>query len=274
MKRLSTILLLGVLLTGLWSCEKDENRVFFEGGTAPVLSVSNSTPLLRFEDADKEAIRLNWTNPEYRFTTGISSQDVNYIIEIDTATASFNRPSKSSIGVNREISRAFTVSQLNDILLNTMLLAPGKEHNLEIRVKAAIGNTPTDVYSNTLAMKVTPYALPPKVTPPATGTLFIVGNATPGGWNNPVPVPSQQFTQVSETLYELTLNLVGGGAYLLIPTNGQWSKYNVNDDTVPGISEGGDFFREGAKDIPGPAAAGTYKITVDFQRGKFTVVKQ
>ncbi|HLO94388.1 MAG TPA: hypothetical protein VK195_08725 [Burkholderiaceae bacterium] len=79
---------------------------------------------------------------------------------------------------------------------------------------------------------------------------------------------------MAQTLYEITLDMVGGGAYLLIPTNGQWAKYNVNDDTIPGIAEGGDFFREGSRDIPGPAAAGTYKITVDFQRGKFTVVKQ
>jgi hypothetical protein len=155
-----------------------------------------------------------------------------------------------------------------------MLLAPGKEHNLEVRVRAAIGNTATAVFSNSISIKATPYALPPKVAPPTTGALYIVGNATPGGWNNPVPVPSQQFTRVSETLYEITLDMVGGGAYLLIPTNGQWAKYNVNDDTIPGIAEGGDFFREGSRDIPGPAAAGTYKITVDFQRGKFTVVKQ
>ena len=274
MKRLSIYFLLGVLLTSLWSCEKEENRVYFEGGTAPTLTVNNAAPVLRFEDSDKEAIRFNWTNPDYKFTTGISSQDVNYIIEIDTAGANFSRPSKASVSVNRELSRSFTVTQLNDILQNTMLLAAGKEHALEVRVRASIGNTATEVYSNTLPIRATPYALPPKVSPPSTGALFIVGNATPGGWTNPVPVPSQQFTRVSETLYEITIAMVGGGAYLLIPTNGQWAKYSVNDNTIPGIAEGGDFFREGGKDIPGPAAAGTYKITVDFQRGKFTVVKQ
>ncbi|MCF1715795.1 SusE domain-containing protein [Flavihumibacter sp. RY-1] len=274
MKRLSIFLLLGVLLTSLWSCEKEENRVYFEGGTPPALTVNNASPGLRFEDSDKEAIRFNWTNPDFKFNTGISSQDVNYILEMDTAGANFSRPTKASVSVNRELSRSFTVSQFNDVLQNTMLLAAGKEHNLEVRVRASIGNTATAVFSNSISIKATPYALPPKIAPPTTGALYIVGSATPGGWNNPVPVPSQQFTRVSETLYEITLDMVGGGAYLLIPTNGQWAKYNVNDDTIPGIAEGGDFFREGSKDIPGPAAAGTYKITVDFQRGKFTVVKQ
>lgn len=274
MKRFLNFLILGTLLTGLWSCEKEENRVYFEGGTAPVLTTTNNSPLLRFEDSDKEVFRLNWTNPEYKFSTGVSSQDVNYIIEIDTSGANFARSTKASLGVNRELSKSFTVSEFNEILLNIMVLQAGKEHHLEMRVKAAIGNTATTVFSNTLDIKATPFALPPKVTPPADGNLYIIGNATAWGWTNPVPVPLHQFTQISETLYELTIDLVGGGAYLLIPTNGQWSKYNVNDETIPGISEGGDFVREGQKDIPGPAAAGTYKITVDFQRGKFTVVKQ
>lgn len=274
MKRLSIFLLLGVLLTTLWSCEKEENRIYFEGGTAPVLTITNTNPALRFEDGDKEAFRLNWTNPDFKFTTGISSQDVNYIIEVDTAGANFSRPTKASVGVNRELSRTFTVNQWNELLLNTMQLEAKKEHNLEMRVVAAIGTTPTALYSNTLAVKTTPFALPPKVTPPASETLFIVGNATASGWTNPVPVPSQQFTRVSETLYEITVDLVGGGEYLLIPTNGQWAKYCVNDETLPGLSGGGDFVREGGKNIPAPAAAGRYKITVDFQRGKFTVVKQ
>lgn len=274
MKLLTRIMFLLAAATSIWSCKKDENKIYYEGGTAPVLAASTEAAVLDFINADKEALKFSWTNPNYQFTTGISSQDVNYVLEIDTVGANFTNPNKASVAISKDLSKTFKVSELNDLLLNVMVLLPKMEHNLEARLKSTLGSSAALLYSNTIQMKVTPYAIPPKVTPPATGTLFIVGSATPGGWTNPVPVPAQQFTQVSETLYELTLNLVGGGAYLLIPKNGEWAKYNVPDDTVPGLANGGDFNREQSKDIPGPAVAGTYKITVDFQRGKFTVVKQ
>ena len=155
-------------------------------------------------------------------------------------------------------------------------MKPGLSHNLEIRLKAGIGsNNAVPLISNVLAFKVTPYAIPPKVVPPVSGQLFLVGSATADGWNNPVPVPGQQFTQMSATLYEITVPLKGGQEYLLLPVNGDWGhKYAVKDNTVSGLANGGDFGFDLSKNFPGPAADGTYKITVDFQRGKFTVTKQ
>lgn len=42
-----------------------------------------------------------------------------------------------------------------------------------------------------------------------------------------------------------------------------------------GTWEGGDFEKKDSDpQFPGPPTSGTYKITVDFQRGKFIVVKQ
>ena len=63
---------------------------------------------------------------------------------------------------------------------------------------------------------------------PYTGVLptnlYIVGDATTGGWNNPVPVPSQQLTRVNSSVWEITLPLVGGKQYLLLPLNGDWGQ--------------------------------------------------
>jgi hypothetical protein len=102
--------------------------------------------------------------------------------------------------------------------------------------------------------------------------LFIVGSATPGDWNNPVPVPSQEFTKVSPTLYQITIPLTGGGSYLFLQVNGQWVKYGF---TGPGNSnnpDGDDFMPEGG-DFIAPAASGNYKIEVNFQTGKFKLTK-
>lgn len=61
--------LLLALLFG--ACKKDENKVTFEGGTAPVLTASSNTINLAFANADNQAVKLSWTNPEYRFNTGV-----------------------------------------------------------------------------------------------------------------------------------------------------------------------------------------------------------
>jgi hypothetical protein len=276
MKSLSKIFLLSsFLIVALWSCKKDENKIYFEGGTPPAFaaSIKDSIPL-SFAGKDNEAIRISWTNPNYRMTTGVSSQDVAYLIEIDTAGANFTSPNKKSLAVSRDLGMTFTQNEFNDILLNQLVLKSGVKYNIEMRVISTLGaSKAVGLTSNVLKFAVTPYAIPPKVAPPTTGKLFIVGDATPGGWNNPVPTPAQEFRQVSPTMYEITLPLVGDKNYLLLPLNGDWgTKYGAmggnNSNNVDG-----DDFRVNGGDLKAPAASGTYKIVVDFQRGKFTLTK-
>ena len=71
MKHLSKIIFLSSLLfMVVISCKKDENKVFLEEGKDPVLTASTGAINLAFANADKEAVKLSWTNPDYRFTTG------------------------------------------------------------------------------------------------------------------------------------------------------------------------------------------------------------
>ena len=272
MKHIVKTLLAGFLVFGLWSCKKDENKVILKGGTDPVLSsnVTGTVPL-SYDTQNDPAFKLTWTNPEYQFNTGISSLDVSYNILIDT-TEDFSNPNLKTVSVGSDLSKTFTQTELNDILLNQLQLKAGISHKINIKINAFLGTGAAQLSSNVLSVNATPYAIPPKVKPPVSGELFLVGDATAGGWNNPVPVPSQQFTQISPTLYEITINLIGGKQYLAIPVNGDWShKYAVKNNPAP---SGGDFGYDWSDNFPGPTASGTYKITLDFQRGKFTVTPQ
>jgi len=272
MKNIFKILLGAFIIFGLWSCKKDENKVILKGGTPPVLSstVTGDIPLSN-ANANDEAFKLSWTNPEYQFNTGVSSLNVNYSILIDT-TSSFTNPNLKTISVGFDLSKTFTQGEFNDILLNQLQLTTGVSHKITIVVQAFLGGNAALLSSNVLSLTATPYAIPPKVNPPASGQLFLVGDATAGGWNNPVPVPSQQFTMVTPTLYEITVNLIGGKQYLAIPVNGDWThKYAVKNNPAP---SGGDFGYDFSDNFPGPANGGLYKISLDFQRGKFTVTPQ
>lgn len=282
MKQITKIFLSAtMLLMALVGCKKEENKIYFEGGTAPVLSANQSGSIaLSFVNKDAEAVKFTWTNPNYKFTTGLSSQDVFYKVEIDTTNAAgtlnpnFTFTGKQTIAVSKDLSLSITQGLLNDYLLNQLVLTPGVPHYLQVRVIANLVNNSATLVSNVLRFTVTPYAIPPKVDPPASGNLFIVGNATPGGWNNPVPVPSQQFTKLSSTVFQInSLAITGGNSYLLLPVNGDWStKYGgmgANNTNIPD----GDDFRIGGGDLLAPAASGNYKIVVDFQRGKFSLTK-
>ena len=102
--------------------------------------------------------------------------------------------------------------------------------------------------------------------------LYIVGDATTGGWNNPVPVPSQQLVRQNSAIWQLTLTMSGGHQYLLLPVNGDWSnKYAVADNSIPGLANGGAFGYNLSQNFPGPAAGGSYTLTVNFVKGRFTL---
>lgn len=270
-----------LLAVSFSSCKKDESKAFYNGGTAPVLSASSTTLPLTYANRDNQAISFSWTNPNYQFSSGISSQDVSYTLEIDTTGANFTNPNLQSVVISKELSVAFTQSVFNDYLLNQLVLKPGIPHNIEIRVKSSMVNNTAVLISNVLKFVVTPYSIPPKVTPPGTapdysdGKLYLVGDATPGGWSNPVPVPSQQFTRVNATLYEITISFTAGAdkAYLALPLNGDWGvKYGCIGGNKSNNADGDDF-KMGGGDILAPAASGNYKIQMDFQRGKFSVKK-
>src|SRR5215216_224450 len=102
MKHLSKIIFYSsLLLTVALSCKKDENKVFLEEGKAPALTASTGTIALAFINADKEAVKLSWTNPDYKFTTGISSQDVSYLVEIDRKGNNFTSSSRQTVAVSK-----------------------------------------------------------------------------------------------------------------------------------------------------------------------------
>lgn len=278
MKNSFKVMVLGLGLFAIWSCKKDENKNYFEDSTAPVLTATKTGTIpLSFATKDQEAIKLSWTNPAYKFTTGVSSQDVSYVVEIDTTGANFTNPKRKSIAVSKELSIAFTQNDFNDYLLNQLELKSGVPHNVEIRVKSSLATGAVELPSNVLKFTVTPYAIPPKVTPPASGKLYITGSATPASWQcgcGEAELTSQKFTQITPTLYELpSIALTGGNSYLLLPVYGSWSaKYGYTGSGNANNVDGDDF-KEGGNDIKAPAGSGNYKIQVNFQTGKFTLTK-
>ncbi|MCZ2460366.1 MAG: SusE domain-containing protein [Chitinophagales bacterium] len=281
MKKIFQILFSLALLPGVFSCKKDQVMDYYEGGTAPVLTGSSATIPLAFATANDQAVKLSWTNPEYMFTTGISSHDVNYLLEIDTTGAKFSNPKRKAISLSKDLSVSFTQNQLNGYLVNDMGLTVNKPHNIEVRVTASIGGS-VPLVSNVIKFAgVVPFAAPPKITPPASGELYIVGSAVAGGWDNPIAaanIAAQKFTQVSPTEYQLTIPIIGDGEYKFISVSGSWDadkQWSIATEQASGDPStlNYDLSPNGAN-VRAPQTSGTYLIVVDFQKGKVTLTKQ
>jgi hypothetical protein len=268
------------------ACKKDEAKVYYEGGTPPVLtSTAVDTIPLPVTDTTAFAVTFSWTNPNYQFSNGISSMNVTYYLQVDTVGANFTSPNMQTVAINSALSQTFSVSAFNALLGNGLQLSFGQPHNIQVRVESFLQPFTSStavaapLYSTALNYVVTPYAPPPKVAPPKSGTLFIVGSAIAvSGWNNPISpatqVPIQQFTQVSPTEYKITVPIVGSGEYKLIAVDGSWTdQWSVATNDDPTELLGGPFVYNGNNTLA-PAASGTYLIDVNFQTGMFSLTLQ
>lgn len=273
------LIVLFLFVAVISSCKKEETKIHFEGGTAPVLSGSTTAVRLEPGEEANEAIKFSWSNPDYKFTTGGSSHDVSYLLEYDTLGANFSSSKKQSISISKDLSFSYTVDALNKVLGNTMLLQlnPRRSYTMQARITSSIAGGVGKLTSNIFTFTVKPFPPPPKVPLPAAGNLWITGNAVASNWANPLPPPydaTHKFTRLpSFTDYELLINMNATGSYKLIQTQGDWStQYHM---VTGGTALNGSFeFGDANPAFPAPSVAGLYKLTFNFQLGTYTVVKQ
>jgi hypothetical protein len=265
MKKISKLLLFATLLIAFASCDKVADLPLYGPGTASVLSASASVIAPVPSDSNNVALTLNWTYPNHSTDTA----NIKYTLEIDSAGKNFAAPyTKVVMG---KLTGTYIAKELNNFLLGKGYVV-NVPVSMETRLISSYANNNERIISNTVAVRMTPYKVPPKVALPTTGKLFIVGAATQGGWNNPVPTPTQELARLNETTWAGVFQMNGAQQYLLLPLNGDWgNKFSVANGTIAGLSAGGDFGFNLSDNFPGPANSGWYQIIVDFQTGKFKV---
>ena len=254
-----------VVVTLITACDKVDSLPLYKSATATTLSASASSIAVLPADSSKIAITLSWSYPEF----AIDSTTAKYVIEIDSTGRNFSKAVTRTI--NGSLNTSYTGKEINAILL-AYDFKIGVAYDMDIRITASYANNNNQLTSNTIKVKMTPYKVPPKIALPTSGKLFIVGDGTQGGWNNPVPAPSQEFARVDETTFAGVFKMNGGNQFLLLPVNGDWTnKYAVANNNVGGINAGGDFGYNLSDNFKAPTTTGFYKIVVDFQIGKFSI---
>jgi hypothetical protein len=162
------------------------------------------------------------------------------------------------------------------------LLADNAVPNSNTPAPATSGLYEIIVNFQTNTFTVEPYTgipLPSSIvpTPPTLQTgLWIIGDATPQSpaWTNTVTaLASQQFTQISNAEFQITIALQGGKGYVFVPAAGDWN--NKYGGTTDGTGSGGGtlLFNNAvpSSNTPSPATSGNYLVDVNFITGIYTV---
>jgi hypothetical protein len=272
MKTLGKLMMMSVAGLLILSCQKEDAKTVTNPASVSVTANATQTTLVLDSTGAKTttATVISWNAAKFGAQIAVS-----YSIQYDTGTGNFTKPTSVALG-NNILSQTFTVRQLNDLALE-LGMKTGVAGTLKVRIASDVGSPDVPViYSPIVTLTVTPYTeqLPLKFPLPSSGTLFITGAATPGGWmaggGVGVPVPSQQFTQIDYRSFGIIINLTGGQQFLVVPVNGDWSnKYATANASASGT--GSSFAFNASNNFNAPATTGVYMIVFDFVTGAYTI---
>jgi len=263
-QHLKTIIGLFAVVLFMTACNKVSDLPKYESGNTPVLSASNNVIAPASADSNNVVLTLNWTDPGF----ATSPANCKYQIQVDSSGRNFSK------AVTRELfgklTTAFAAKELNAILIG-FGLAYNTAYDVDIRLIASYSNNNDRKISNVVKVNYKTYLTPPKVTPPASGKLYITGSASTFNWTNPsVMEPARTFGQLSNTSWGAVFYMNAGGLYKVLQTPGDWSSQfrMVNG----GTALAGSFIQEDADPaFLSPAPSGWYRFFFDFQSGTYRV---
>lgn len=211
------LLMLG-MLSG--SCKKELYEEIGVAQETPLqLNVDESPQVLNEKEAFSKKVEISWTSGTNKGTNSA----ITYTLEIDKQGNNFASAIVENLGKG-ELSKEYTVKQLNDMLIDHWKVAPGEEVSLEARVKTQVAGHPDLSEVSTAVLKVTAYK-------PVSTTLFIIGSSAPNGWDAGKAEPLK-LSQSSPGKFTWTGRL-NSGEFKFITTLGQFSpSYNKGSDNT------------------------------------------
>ncbi len=228
-----------------------------------VLNSTTRSVVTSAANASQEGVAFSWN-------AGFIGFEGTRTYKLEYSKGGTNFTAITTVNVATQ-SKSFTQLDLNNIAALSFGVPAGSVGNIDFRIRATNGLDKV-IYSNIVTVAVTPHSSKPVPKYPVPANLFLVGDASPSGWDNPVATPSQQFTRIDDNTFGMIIQLTGGKQYLLLPVNGSWSnKYSVSVATNAANPNGDSFQPDAPNNIPGPANSGLYKIIVDFVAGTYAV---
>ncbi|OMP80182.1 SusE domain-containing protein [[Flexibacter] sp. ATCC 35208] len=246
--RFNYIYILSFSMLTLFSCKKDGSFTQVKSGTTPGFTATDSVFVFTEADAASAAVTYNWTASE---DWGYKSI-VTYYLQIDEKGNGFKNATDVTIGTGI-LTKAYTVAGLNQVI-NNMGLAAGRQHDLVIRVKAAVDEVGDEVYSDSISLTVTPYYVPKVYT-----YLYLPGAYE--GWSFDNAGLDSVASVNNDGNYEGYMYLTGSTEFK-VTTAKSWD-VNYGDGGSGSLSSSGGNIAV--------SAAGYYRLTVDINQLTYTM---
>ena len=170
MKTLYNILTVMFCSLMMMSCSDNDYTELDKGHDVLTLTANQTAEVLNEANHAGEAITLNWTTG----TNYGKNCRIYYTLEIAPTGSDF---ANAYVAVDNETQvYSWTANQenLNALLLDKFGGKEGQTVALDARVTACVSDA--DAQISTISFSATPYT-------PVTSTLYLVGDATPNGWD-------------------------------------------------------------------------------------------
>ena len=232
-------------LLALSACEKEEEKILLNSSAVPVVTTSAQTLVLTKDNADKDALTVNWAKPNYGFDAA-----ANYTVMIDKKGGDFTKAASYNVGT--ALTKTLKVFELNSLLLG-MGIAPGNTADIDVKVQSALGGR-TVLSSVLTTVKATTYLDKLDLSSP----WGLVGDATAGGWGDG---PDQPFYKTDvPNVFVAYVTLKAGDIKIR-----KDSKWDLNYGGSAGkLTANGDNIK---------VTVGTYKVTFNSSTLSYAVEK-
>ena len=187
----------------LTACKKELKAPTLQPLEAGELTASKDTVVINSATPGDEAVTFSW------------SAFGNSLIE-NKLIITANGVSDTTVVGKNTVSRRFTNAELNSILVEKLSLVPNTEAEVQVMLQATVTlNNNTDT-SNIITLKVTPAP-----TGAAYSALWIVGDATPNGWN--IDAPNQMVPDPTNPFQFKYNEVLNAGEFKIPVSTGNWS---------------------------------------------------
>lgn len=245
----------------LVSCKKEGDQFYIKQGSFPSngFTASATDAVLTQATENDTAVTFTWPAADFGEKT-IVSYTLQLDIPSDTSGADAWANAKTFTAGNNVLRYSFSTKDLNNIL-SAMALPAGTANKVVVRIKSDVPqyngskSSIASVYSNTVAIQVTPYSL----------SLYIPGAYQ--GWD-PSSAPLLNPVEGKPGLYEAYEHITGSGTQYFKYTNSpDWNHTNFGDGGNGTFSTDGNA---GGLSVPD---SGYYELTADLNTNKWTATK-
>lgn len=246
-----------IALLMLSACKKDGAVITATNGTPGTLSASATTLVLNNTKLTAPTIVETFTLTQASFGYNAA---VSNTLQIDAASDNWANPYTISIGVN-VFTQGFNTNDFNNALLKA-----GMKGNVtaivNVRVKSAVGVN-TFVYSNVLALTVTPFNL--------KSWVYVPGAYE--GWGNPGAQEDSLYSATGNGIYVGIINFTAGNNQFLVTPKKTWdNKYATNDAaSTAGKSSNYSVTYNGPNNFYAPATPGNYLVTLNTNNNTMSI---